>query len=202
MNNKRFYFLVFMILFGVIQKVRGQVTPVYDPAHIKETGIEATTTGISVGLKLAFENPAWRNISKVEQFFKDASVLISRVLINLKMTKQLIEKEQRIFQLIEATMGRIEHTENLPSKGLYLLTLVEIYGQATTIFEIFDIATQERMGIINDEGRINIIKTALEKARTIERSIRVLIRRANKESLTYTRAQRELETFNQLFKKE
>jgi len=185
-----------------INKSYGQLTPVNDTEHIAETAQEGATTGITAGLKAVFENPAWRSISKVEKFFFDASTIINSVLANLKLTKDLIEKEKKIFRLIDISMTKIENADHLPNKGLYLLMLVEIYAEAITIFEIFDIGNQPFNAFVDDEGRIRLLRLSYEKASTIERSIRVLIRRANQETMAFSRVQSEYEAYKALFSKQ
>lgn len=194
-------FMLWIVFSLVIQSTYSQVTVVNDKNHIAETAQEGVTTGITASLKLIFENPAWREISKVEEFFYDASNLINSVLANLKLTKDLIEKEKRIFQLIDRSMSKIENAQNLPNKGIYLLMLVEIYSEAISIFEIFDIGNKQFMAFVDDEGRIRILKLAFEKASTIESSIKVLIRRANQETMAFSRAQREYAIYKELFSK-
>ena len=176
-------------------------TLIVDSKHISETSQESIKTSFSSLLKLVFENPAWKEVSRIEQFFSDASTIINQVLVNLKITKDLIEKEKKIIKLVERAMLKFEQADNLPNKGLYTLMLVEIYGQAITLFEIFDISNKPFMGIMDDEGRIRIIREALLKATTIESSIRTLIRRANQDSQNFARLERETETFKALFTK-
>ena len=176
-------------------------TLIVDSKHISETSQESIKTSFSSLLKLFIENPAWKEVSRIEQFFSDASTIINQVLVNLKITKDLIDKEKKIIQLVERAMLKFEQADNLPNKGLYTLMLVEIYGQAITLFEIFDVSNQPFMGIMDDEGRIRIIREALVKATTIESSIRTLIRKANQDSQNFARLQRETQTFKALFTK-
>jgi len=56
------------------------------------------------------------------------------------------------------------------------------------------------MGIIDDKGRIQLIKQTLIKAKGIKKSLRATMRRANRQVYRVKRQQKELEVFTNLFK--
>jgi len=89
-----------------------QVTTVIDGEHITTTKIEAITAGAATGLKQFFESPFIENISKVQTFFKEASQLVSKIVQNLRMTRQLIETEKEIYELFVRSLDQIDKAED------------------------------------------------------------------------------------------
>jgi len=75
-----------------------------------------------------------------------------------------------------------------------------LFNESTRIFEVFDIATQQNMGIIDDKGRILLIKNALKQAKTVKASMKATVRRTNRAWYKLKTKQREIETFSKLFK--
>jgi len=56
--------------------------------------------------------------------------------------------------------------------------------------------------IIDDKGRIELIKHSLKKAKRIKRSMYATVRRTNRHIYTIKRQQKELEVFTKLFQSE
>jgi len=65
----------------------------------------------------------------------------------------------------------------------------------------FDLAHTEGQGIMDDEGRIQIIQNTLKEARSVYQAMRATIRRANRATYKFQRQKRQLEVFNRLFGK-
>ena len=177
-----------------------QVTTVIDGEHITTTKIEAITAGAATGLKQFFESPFIENISKVQTFFKEASQLVSKIVQNLRMTRQLIETEKEIYELFVRSLDQIDKAEDFADKWRYRWILLQLFNESTRIFEVFDIATQQNMGIIDDKGRILLIKNALKQAKTVKASMKATVRRTNRAWYKLKTKQREVETFSKLFK--
>lgn len=180
--------------------MRGQVTAVVDNQHNTTTTIEALTETAATGLKQFFETPFIENISKVQTFFKEASQLVSKIVQNLRMTRQLIETEKEIYELFTRSMTQIEESEDFAEKWKYRWILLQLFNESGRIFEVFDIATQENMGIIDDKGRILLIKNALKEAKTVKASMKATVRRTNRAWYKLKTKQRAFETFAKLFK--
>ena len=89
-----------------------QVTAVIDNQHNATTTIEALTETAATGLKQFFETPFIENISKVQTFFKEASQLVSKIVQNLRMTRQLIETEKEIYELFVRSLDQIDKAED------------------------------------------------------------------------------------------
>jgi len=176
-----------------------QVTPVMDREHIETSRVESYSAAVSTSVKAILENGFIEKISKVQEFFKLASEIVSAVVKNLKMTKELIETEQDIFKLYIKYLKRLDESEDFEDKWKYRWILGQLFLESNRIFEVFDIATQENMGIIDDKGRIQLIKQTLIKAKSIKRSLRATMRRANRQVYRVKRQQKELEVFTNLF---
>jgi len=176
----------------------GQTT-VMDQEHIETSRVESYSAAVSSGIKAIFENGFIETISKVQEFFRTASEIISAVVANLKMTKELIETEKEIFELYTRYLQRLDESEDFEDKWKNRWILGQLFLEANQIFEVFDIATQENMGIIDDKGRIQLIKQTLIKAKGIKKSLRATMRRANRQVYQVRRQQKELEVFTNLF---
>ena len=177
-----------------------QVTVVVDGEHNATTQIEALTETAATGLKQFFETPFIENISKVQTFFKEASQLVSKIVQNLRMTRQLIETEKEIYELFVRSLDQIDKAEDFADKWRYRWILLQLFNESTRIFEVFDIATQQNMGIIDDKGRILLIKNALKQAKTVKASMKATVRRTNRAWYKLKTKQREFEAFEKLFK--
>ena len=188
------------ICFGLSISAISQITTVIDGQHNATTKIEALTETAATGLKQFFESPFIEKISKVQTFFKDASQLVSKIVQNLRMTRRLIETEKEIYELFVRSLDQIDKAEDFAGKWRYRWILLQLFNESTRIFEVFDIATQQNMGIIDDKGRILLIKKALKQAKAIKSAMKVTVRRTNRAWYKLKRNQREFEVFAALFK--
>jgi len=162
-------------------------------------GVQFYWTAASAALQKFRELPAWERISEVREFLQDASTIISSVVGNLKMTRELIAIEEEIRENLEIYYQYLRESEDFPTKFIHHRTLVQLWYETGKIFEVFDFATVRRRGIINDEGRIIMIKEALSKAKEVRKSMRVVIKKARKDLLVYQKTKREIEGFTSLF---
>ena len=188
------------ICFGLSFSAVSQVTAVIDPNHNATTKIEALTETAATGLKQFFESPFIEKISKVQNFFKEASQLVSKVVQNLRMTRQLIDTEKDIYELFVRSLDQIDKAEDFAGKWRYRWILLQLFNESTKIFEVFDLATQKNMGIIDDKGRILLIKNALKQAKSVKAAMRATVRRTNRSWYKLKTKQKEFETFSKLFK--
>lgn len=194
----KYLFITICLIFP--NALKSQATAVVDAEHQKTSAIEAATETAATGLKQFFEKPWIEKISKVQSFFKDASQLVSKVVQNLRMTRQLIQTEKDIYELFVRSVERIDNMEDFTDKWKHRWILLQLLNESTKVFEIFDLATQQNMGIIDDKGRIKLIKKALTQANTIKRSMRAAVRRTNRTLYKLKRKQKDIETFSKLFK--
>ena len=115
------------------------------------------------------------------------------------MTRELIQVEEEMWEILGTTIAKYNELDYWPTKWLHRKLIIELWYEKVRIFESFDIAVQQNKGIIDDEGRILLIKQALKEARATKAAMKVVLRRSNKDIATYERAKREIELFGQLF---
>lgn len=195
--KKLLLILIFSLKWTV--SVLPQVTQVYDPEHNSTTVVESAAELASVGLKQFLENPWLENISKVQSFFWKASQVVSAVVANLRMTRELIQTEKDIFNLFARSLAKLDATEEFEDKWKYRWILLQLFREATQVFEVFDIATMEYKGIIDDKGRIELIKNSLKRATAIKGAMKLAIRRTNQALFKIKVKKRELEVFTNFF---
>jgi len=193
------YTLFFLFLFFIQLAALAQVTHVRDGEHIQTSTVETYSATVSTSIKAILENGFIEKISKVQEFFKVASEVISKVVSNLKMTQELIQTEKDIFQLYKRYIDRLDKADNFKDKWKYRWILGNLLLEANQLFEVFDIATQRNMGIIDDKGRIELIKSTLKEAKRVKKAMTSTIRRANRQIYRIQRQQKELEVFTNLF---
>ena len=96
-------------------------------------------------------------------------------------------------------MERLDEAEDFTDKWKYRWILGQLFLEVQQVFELFDLATQQNMGIIDDKGRIELIKHSLKEAKRIKRSMYAEVRRTNRHIYAIRRQQKELEVFTNLF---
>lgn len=194
--------LTFVFNVGHAPTMQAQIlaSPVFDVANNLIGGIQKVVMTASKAVRE--EILPWKErISKVQDFFKKASETVNVVIRNLKMTHDLIETEEKINRLFNQSIQQINASENVLQKWKYQWILGQLYWESRNIFGAFDLAHTEGQGIIDDEGRIRIIQNTLKEARSVYRTMRATIRRANRATYKFQRQKRELEVFNRLFSK-
>ena len=115
------------------------------------------------------------------------------------MTRQLVELEMDLWEILTTSMTKYNEAEYWPTKWVHRRLIAELWYEKVRIFESFDLATQRNRGVIDDEGRILLIKQALKEARATKAAMKVVLRRSNKDIATYERAKREIDLFSNLF---
>jgi len=175
------------------------ITLVRDGDHTKTSLVETYSASVSTGIKALLENGFIEKISKVQTFFKEASEFISKVVANLKMTKELIETEKDIQRLFIRYLDRLDSTEDFKDKWKYRWILLQLAQESTKVFEIFDIAYERKVGILDDNGRIHLIKHTLKEAKKIKAAMKTVIKDTNRQFYTIKKFEREVATFSALF---
>ena len=195
--------VIFLLFIDINTTMYAQIaTPVVDDKHNGTTAVELGTKTTSTLLKSSFTLPFFEKISKVQTFLKKASQLISAVVANLKMTRQLVEEEQRVYELYVWCTQKISNSEGLPDKWKYNKVIIELFRESVKVFEIFELATKGDIAVIDDRGRIALIKEALYRVRKIRRGMHATLRRANNAIFKYRRKKKELEFFRNVFVKQ
>ena len=118
----------------------------------------------------------WKErISKVQDFFRQASEKVNVVVTNFAMVNDLIEMENKINRLFDRSIQGLDQAENFEEKWKYRVMIHEVYRESLSLFNVFDIAQYEQ-GTMDDENRIILIRETLKKARRVYTSLRVAVR--------------------------
>ena len=114
------------------------------------------------------------------------------------MVNDLIALENKINKLFSTSIQNLDQAESFEEKWKHRIILYEVYKESLNIFNVFDISIQEQ-GTMDDENRIILVRDSLKKARRVYTSLRVAVRRINKEFAKIEKTKKELEVFDRLF---
>ena len=143
--------------------------------------------------------PFKETISKVQSFFKDAKTKVNAVVVNLKMTQQVIEMEGKISALFLHSLTLMEEAENVPYIWKHRWVLAQLWYESRNILEVFDLAYLKDKGIMDDQQRITLIKETLKKLRKVHAAMRLKVRRTQRLEYKIKVKQREVAAFTTLF---
>ena len=187
--------------------VSGQV-PVRDRKHNDWSKIledvQKASLVINERVVLAVEN-----IQNLQEFMSKASMIVSGVVKNIQLVKALVEQEKEIAQLVAQSINRLNEPLDEDGDGIddldfldkwkHVQILLGIAAEADGVFELFKNVIEDDSMIMDDRGRLTIIKDAYNDSFKIKSAIKTAIRRVNREIYDYRRARRELEIFEELF---
>ena len=117
----------------------------------------------------------------------------------MAMTRRLIEMEVSIRELFLRSRQQIQEADNLAEKWKHIWILTNLWYESLRVFDTFGFAYKEGDSIMDDEGRIRIIRDALKKSRKIRRAMIVTIRRVNREIAGAKRQRKELAFYREMF---
>jgi len=192
-------FLVSILQVAHAPKAEAQIlaSPVFDVANnaIGTIGRVVARTARAIREDIL---PWKERISKVQEFFRQASEQVNVVVTNLAMVNDLIEMENKINQLFDRSIQGLDQAEYFEEKWKYRVMIHEVYSESLALFNIFDIAQYEQ-GTMDDENRIILIRETLKKSRKVYTSLRVAVRRVNKAFAEVAKTKKELEVFERVF---
>lgn len=204
--KRRIYFkkgIVFLLLIIINtlnpEGARAQLAiPVFDAYN---NGLGAVARSVATVSEIIQRDimPWKERISKVQSFFKKANEKISVVVKNMAMTRRLIEMEISIRELFLRSRQQVQDADNLAEKWKHIWILTNLWHESLRVFDTFDFAYKEGDSIMDDEGRIRIIRDALKKSRKVRRSMIVVIQRVNKEIAGAKRQRKELAFYREMF---
>ena len=152
---------------------------------------------------------AVENIQNLQEFMSKASMIVSGVVKNIQLVKALVEQEKEIAQLVAQSINRLNEPLDEDGDGIddldfldkwkHVQILLGIAAEADGIFELFKNVIEDDSMIMDDRGRLTIIKDAYNDSFKIKSAIKTAIRRVNREIYDYRRARRELEIFEEFF---
>jgi len=148
-------------------------------------------------------------IKNVQEFMSKASMIVNGVIKNIQLVKALIEQEKDIAQLVARSINRLREPLDEDGDGIddldfldkwkHIQILLGIAAEADGVFELFKNVIEDDSMIMDDRGRLTIIKDAYNDSFKIKSAIKTEIRRINREIYEYRRARKELEIFEEFF---
>ena len=203
---RKLFFLLLLSLLA-LQTISGQV-PVRDRKHNNWSKVlekvQKASLVINQRVVLVVEK-----IKNVQEFMSKASMIVNGVVKNIKLVKALIEQEKEIAQLVARSIDRLNEPLDANGDGIddldfldkwkHIQILLGIAAEADGVFELFRNVIEDDSMIMDDRGRLTIIKDAYNDSVKIKSAIKVQIRRINREIYEYRRTRKELEIFEEFF---
>ena len=150
-----------------------------------------------------------RNIKDIQEFTAKAVTLVNGVIKNLRMVNEIIRIENEIAELVNTSIDIISAPKDVDGDGVddfelldkwkHIQILLAIASQAENVFDLFQHTVEDDSTIIDDKGRLTIIKDAYIDARRIKQQVKAQLRRINKEVYQFKRLKKEGEVFDELF---
>ena len=150
-----------------------------------------------------------RNIKDIQEFTAKAVTLVNGVIKNLRMVNEIIRIEQDIAELVSTSIDIISAPKDVDGDGVddfelldkwkHIQVLLAIASQAENVFDLFKHTVEDDSTIMDDKGRLTIIKDAHKDARRIKQQIKAQLRRINQEVYQFKRLKKEGEVFDELF---
>ena len=166
----------------------------------------AKTASLVINTKV---NIAISKIKKAQEFISKAHTIVNHTVENVKMVNQIIKINQEVATLVTTSIDAINEPRDYDYDGIddlhyinkwkHIQILLAIGGQFDNVFELFKNVVESDRTIMDDKGRLKIIEDAYKDARKIRSSIRIQLRRINKEIYKYQRQRREVVLFTELF---
>jgi len=149
------------------------------------------------------------NIKDVQEFMSKAAMVVNGVVKNLQMIRKIIEVEKDIAKLVNQSIEIISSPKDADGDGeddfefldkwKHIQILLSIAAEADSIFDLFRNVIEEDSTIMDDKGRLTLIRDAYKDAIRIRATIRAQLRRINKEIYQYRRLKKEIEIYDNFF---
>ena len=192
--------LVLYWLFLAVQPLGAQ-TIVQDKKHQNWSKIlqevQITSQAIMGNVTLFVEK-----IQATQEFMTKAATIINGVVKNMQLIRKTIEIEKEIATLVNQSIQIIDNPDeeiDFLDKWKHIQLLLAIASQASNVFDLVKNIIQQDATIMDDKGRLTLIRQAYQEALKIKSAILTQLRRINREVYQYRRLQREWEIYNQFF---
>ncbi len=149
------------------------------------------------------------NIKNIQNFMSKASMIVNGVVKNLVLIRKIIEIEKDIAKLVNESITVINSPKDVDGDGendfemldkwKHIQILLAIAAEADNIFDLFKNIIEEDSTIMDDKGRLTLIRDAYKDATRIKAAIRAQLRRINKEVYQYRRLKKEIEVYDNFF---
>ena len=151
------------------------------------------------------------NIKDVQSFLSKAATIVNGVVKNLRMIREIIEIEKDIAKLVNQSIEIISSPKDADGDGeddfefldrwKHIQILLAISSEATNVFDLFKNVVEEDATIMDDKGRLTLIRDAYKDATRIRATIRAQLRRINREVYQYRRLKKEVKIYEEFFSK-
>ena len=151
------------------------------------------------------------NIKDIQSFMSKAAMIVNGVVKNLQMIRKIIEIEKDIAKLVNQSIEVISSPKDTDGDGeddfefldkwKHIQILLAISSEATNVFDLFKNVIEEDSTIMDDKGRLTLIRDAYKDAIRIRATIRAQLRRINKEIYQYRRLKKEIKIYEEFFSK-
>ena len=207
---KELFSVIMLLLFVALFPANGQtVFSVKDKKHRKQSKVLMQVEKASTIIHTSVI-PVVKKIKEVQELTAKALTLVNGVIRNMKMVRRLIAIEKEIAELVEKSIAKLNEPRDTDGDGeddlafldkwKHIKILLAILGQADNVFDLFKNVIEQDATVMDDKGRLTLIRDAYRDALKIKRCVRVQIRRINREIAGHRREKREVEAFARLFK--
>ena len=151
------------------------------------------------------------NIKDIQQFMSKASMIVNGVVKNIQMVRKIIEIEKDIAKLVSQSIDIINAPKDADGDGeddfefldkwKHIQILLAISSEAANVFDLFKNVVEEDSTIMDDKGRLTLIRDAYKDAIRIKSTIRAQLRCINKEVYQYQRLKKEIKIYENFFSK-
>ena len=125
------------------------------------------------------------------------------------MVRKVIEIEKDIAELVNESIKVISSPKDADGDGeddyefldrwKHVQILLAIASESANVFDLFRNVIEEDSTIMDDKGRLTLIRDAYKDAIGIKAAVRVQLRRINKEIYQYQRLKKELKVYEEFF---
>lgn len=195
-------YIILLILFSFSTNIVAQtIVPVKDKKHRKFSKVMKKVQTVSLAIN-ARVTAYVGTIKDIQEVTAKALQVVNGVVKNVRMVKEIIRIKKDINELVLKSISVITSDDgyDLVDKWKYVQVLLTIADQAESIFDLFKNVVEDDTTIMDDDGRLTIIKEVYIDARKIKIQVKSQMRRINKEVYKIRTWEREIELFESLFK--
>ncbi len=194
-------YIILLILFSFSTNIVAQtIVPVKDKKHRKFSKVMKKVQTVSLAIN-ARVTAYVGTIKDIQEVTAKALQVVNGVVKNVRMVKEIIRIKKDINELVLKSISVITSDDgyDLVDKWKHVQVLLTIADQAESIFDLFKNVVEDDTTIMDDDGRLTIIKEVYIDARKIKIQVKSQMRRINKEVYKIRTWEREVELFENLF---
>ena len=194
-------YIILLILFSFSTNIVAQtIVPVKDKKHRKFSKVMKKVQTVSLAIN-ARVTAYVGTIKDIQEVTAKALQVVNGVVKNVRMVKEIIRIKKDINELVLKSISVITSDDgyDLVDKWKHVQVLLTIADQAESIFDLFKNVVEDDTTIMDDDGRLTIIKEVYIDARKIKIQVKSQMRRINKEVYKIRTLEKEIELFENLF---